>query len=65
MKNKFISLKQAMALTGYSSVTLNKLSAEGLFKKYQPTKRKIFFLIEDLENFILGKRMIQEGQDND
>ncbi|SHI74351.1 helix-turn-helix transcriptional regulator [Algibacter luteus] len=57
MEKTILNLIQASNFTGYSKSHLYKLTHYKKIRHYKPNGKNIFFLKEDLENFLLqGKK---------
>ena len=50
--SSLLTAEGAALLTGYSVKHLYKLAEDGVLKCYRPTKRRMFFEREDIENWI-------------
>ncbi len=59
----FLSIDQASEYLGISKNTLYGYTSKGILPFYKPQNRKIFFRIEDLNQFVLDKKNKRISQD--
>ena len=59
----FLSIDQASEDLGISKNTLYGYTSKGILPFYKPQNRKIFFRIEDLNQFVLDKKNKRISQD--
>ncbi|MET3978349.1 excisionase family DNA binding protein [Mucilaginibacter sp. UYP25] len=65
MMNNFMTLEGLCAYTGFSKSSIYKISQRNLIPKYRPTGRKLYFLHEDVDKFLLRNRIASVDELNE
>lgn len=61
-KRLFLSLKEAAEYMYLAKATLYKMTMKKTIPFYKPNGRRVYFLIEDLDNFIMRNRIKSETE---